>query len=424
VGLFLVEGGWLGGEPSTMATFWDAPRYIRYKKKTMRKEHWLHNHRNSEISQQELERKWRVLQEQEEMQRLWEEMQQGRQASPSAGPGGGGGGILQGGTSPFFIIQVDTTLGDGLDQFTVPTDGNFSYNYDVAWQEVGNPGNAGALSGQTGDATLSFPSPGNYRISISGLFPAIFFNEDIDCQKLVDILQWGTNPWQSMEVAFYGCSNLSTYTATDAPDLSLCTSMFGMFQLAASFNGDLSSWNTASITNMSEMFKNSTAFNGDISTWDTSSVTEMNNMFQEATSFDGDISGWDTSSVTGMYSMFQGATAFNGDLSAWDTTSVTSMGAMFYGCSSFNGDISGWNTASVTAMNYMFFEATLFDQPISTWDTSSVTDMVYMFQDATAFNQDLSGWCVSLIPSLPTNFDTGATAWVLPSSRPVWGNCP
>jgi hypothetical protein len=47
-----------------------------------------------------------------------------------------------------------------------------------------------------------------------------------------------------------------------------------------------------------------------------------------------------------------------------------------------------------------------------------------MFNSATAFNQDLSGWCVTPIPSAPSSFDTGATAWVLPSSRPVWGTCP
>tara|TARA_R110000803_G_scaffold5107_4_gene16904 strand:- start:293 stop:1045 length:753 start_codon:yes stop_codon:yes gene_type:complete len=45
-----------------------------------------------------------------------------------------------------------------------------------------------------------------------------------------------------------------------------------------------------------------------------------------------------------------------------------------------------------------------------------------MFENNTAFNQDLSGWCVTLIPSVPTNFANGATAWILP--QPVWGTCP
>jgi len=48
--------------------------------------------------------------------------------------------------------------------------------------------------------------------------------------------------------------------------------------------------------------------------------------------------------------------------------------------------------------------------------------MSSMFYEATSFNQNLSGWCVSPITVAPTDFDTGATSWVL--DRPVWGTCP
>jgi len=51
-----------------------------------------------------------------------------------------------------------------------------------------------------------------------------------------------------------------------------------------------------------------------------------------------------------------------------------------------------------------------------------VMNMDTMFGGANNFNQNLSGWCVSLISLEPSNFDTGATSWVLP--RPVWGTCP
>jgi surface protein len=78
-------------------------------------------------------------------------------------------------------------------------------------------------------------------------------------------------------------------------------------------------------------------------------------------------------------------------------TGINNMYAMFSGCSNFNQDISGWNV-------------------------SAVTEMTGMFANAINFNQDLSSWCVTNIPTQPTNFDQGATSWVLP--KPVWGTCP
>ena len=149
---------------------------------------------------------------------------------------------------------------------------------------------------------------------------------------------------------------------------------------------------------------------------------------------------FNTSSVTYMQSMFYGTSTFNQDISqqevtvngvtytAWDTSNVTNMRTMFWLATAFNQNIGNWNTPSVTTMHRMFANTSNFNQDISSWNTSSVTNvvegMVFMFYSATAFNQDLSGWCVSLIPSVPNNFATGATAWTLPNSRPVWGTCP
>jgi len=72
----------------------------------------------------------------------------------------------------------------------------------------------------------------------------------------------------------------------------------------------------------------------------------------------------------------------------------------------------------------MFSETSSFNQPLDNWDVSSVTSMGAMFEDAESFNRDLSSWCVTNIASQPINFDTGANAWVLPNSRPIWGTCP
>jgi surface protein len=87
------------------------------------------------------------------------------------------------------------------------------------------------------------------------------------------------------------------------------------------FNGDISSWDTSSVTSMWAMFRWATRFNQDIGVWDTSSVTDMSAMFASATSFNQDIGGWDTSSVradwVGMGGMFENATSFNQDLTGW-----------------------------------------------------------------------------------------------------------
>ena len=90
---------------------------------------------------------------------------------------------------------------------------------------------------------------------------------------------------------------------------------------------------------------------GDISQWDTSSVTDMHELFYES-HFNGDISGWNVSSVTTMYCMFYNS-HFNGDISAWNVSSVTNMRYMFNE-SRFNGDIRRWRLSPGTNTSCMF----------------------------------------------------------------------
>ena len=122
--------------------------------------------------------------------------------------------------------------------------------------------------------------------------------------------------------------------------------------------------------------------------------------------------------------MFLSASSFNQNISSWDVSNATSLITMFSNAISFNQNIGSWNTLKVTNMLQMFQNATSFNQNIGSWNVSSATTMTNMFASASTFNQDLSNWCVPSIPSLPTGFDTGATSWVLPLSRPVWGTCP
>ena len=95
----------------------------------------------------------------------------------------------------------------------------------------------------------------------------------------------------------------------------------------------------------------------------TSLVTDMSDLFLNQATFNQDISSWDTSSVTTMEDMFRGASAFNQDLSYWDVSNVLNMQQTFYGAVAFhNGgsdSISTWVVSSVTDMDGMFRECNI-----------------------------------------------------------------
>ncbi|MDN5216903.1 BspA family leucine-rich repeat surface protein, partial [Fulvivirgaceae bacterium BMA12] len=290
-----------------------------------------------------------------------------------------------------FITTWRTTTAS--ETITIPTFPGATYNYDVDW------GDGSTDSGQTGSATHSYTTAGDYVVQISGTFPRIYFNNTGDREKILSVTQWGTNPWQSMDNAFSGCSNL-TIPANDSPNLQNVTNMSSMFKGASSFNQDIGDWDVSNVTNMSFMFQGASSgtssFNQDIGSWDVSNVTNMSSMFYLASSFNQDIGGWDVSNVTNMSFIFAKASSFNQNIGGWDVSNVTTMNYMFAGASSFNQNIGGWDVSNVTTMNSMFQDASSFNQDIGGWDISNVTDMGKMFNQVTLstanYDNTLIGW--------------------------------
>ena len=239
-----------------------------------------------------------------------------------------------------------------------------------------------------------------------------------------DISHWDTSSVTDMSSMFASAAAFNGDIGVW--DTSSVTNMNSMFHSAVAFNDDIGDWDTSSVTDMGSMFRvtggSTSVFNQDIGDWDTSSVTDMSYMFNFVTDFNQDISSWDTSSVTSMAFMFHSTTAFNQDIGDWDTSSVTDMADMFYNAAAFNQDIGDWDTSSVTSMAFMFHSAVAFNQDIGDWDTYSVNHMMYMF-GYTSFNQDLNGWCVSQINSEPFNFAFSNSAFAS-GNHPNWGaNC-
>jgi PKD repeat protein len=62
--------------------------------------------------------------------------------------------------------------------------------------------------------THTYATPGIYTVSITGIFPAIRFENGGDRRKIISIEAWGTIAWQTFRAAFWGCSNLQI-NATD-----------------------------------------------------------------------------------------------------------------------------------------------------------------------------------------------------------------
>ena len=309
---------------------------------------------------------------------------------------------------PFITVWDMSKPGSSFnDQLTF----GISYSAPVAYSWTASGGSTG--SGTTTGTITGLPAGEIITLSLDPtnlktFRMAVTANTSTplaDATRLTDVLQWGSNKWESMSYMFTGCENLDI-SATDLPDLSATTTMEGMFFGCKNLNNpaNINNWNTSAITNMSRVFSNASKFNQNIGSWNTTKVTDMSNMFSNASQFNQNIGNWNTSNVTTMSSMFSGATLFNQNIGSWNTAKVNNMGSMFSFASNFNRNIGSWNTSLVTDMSNMFSSANGFNQNIGNWDTSKVTNMTGMFNNAYAFNQDIGNWNTSNVSSMFSMF--------------------
>jgi surface protein len=274
---------------------------------------------------------------------------------------------------PFVTTWKTDMKYESDNRITIPTIGG-GYNYHVDW------GDGTSDSGVTGNITHTYQTPGTYSVSISGEFPRVYQNTITDEYKLISVDSWGDIRWRSMENAFSECRNMDV-TATDVPDLSLVSSMRGMFINCTNLIGN-------------EKFNE----------WDVSGITYFDFMFLAATLFNEDISNWDVSNGESFQTMFQQATAFNQNIGNWNLGKALDISYMFNGASSFNQNISNWNVSNVIAMQGTFQSARTFNQPIDLWDISKVSYATGMFNGAVSFDQDLGNWDVSNMKQMDNMF--------------------
>lgn len=309
-----------------------------------------------------------------------------------------------------FVMTIDTRLGGNpaSTDFVIPTDGS-GINYNVQCEAGG-----AIVTGQTGDYTCNYGTPGVYKIRLSGTLPQLNFSQSSgNRSKLVSIDQWGTIAWQSFSHAFDGASNMNVL-ATDVPDLTHVTDMSYMFNSAKNITGvaSFNNWNVSHVTNMNSLFAGAEKFNQSISNWDVSNVTDMTKMFYKAKEFDQPINTWHTDSLNTVTAMFLGAEKFNQPVDNLNFSNVTSMSNMFSGAKAFNQSLDGLDTSHVTNMRSMLSGATAFDQSLGALKIESVTDMGGMLNNSGLSRENYENTLIAWKnkeANLQSNANLGAT---------------
>lgn len=212
-----------------------------------------------------------------------------------------------------------------------------------------------------------------------------------------------------MSSMFQSCSSITDIPNINQWNVSQVTSMANMFAGAYKFNSPIGDWDVSNVTNMSFMFYSTSKFNQDLDKWNVSRVTDMSHMFDPSamdvtygSDFNGNITTWNTKSVTLFIGMFQRATNFNQNLNNWDVSNAINMSYMFASTKNFNTPINNWDIKNVRSMTSMFEFSKSFNQPLGKWNVSKVWHMENMFNMAGAFNQNLGDW---VLTQEAANFD-------------------
>ncbi len=332
-------------------------------------------------------------------------------------------------TGPFVSIWRTTAASESV---TLPLRVGFTYNFTVNW------GDGTATSTVTAfddpDITHTYASAGLHTITISGVAQSWYFNGAGSNLKIIQVTDLGDVGWTSLQAAFNGCTNLTTFAGGATAAVTDMSQMFFGASSLATMN--LSSFNTGIVTDLSQMFFNTSAltsvslsgfntanvtsmagmFNGastlaslDLSSFNTTNVTNMGQMFNGASALTAlDLSNFNTANVTDMGQMFSGTTHLTTlDLTSFDTANVTNMASMFSGASALTTlDLSNFNTGLVTNMGWMFSNtSSLASLDLSTFDTANVTNMREMFSGASALTTlDLSSFVTSNVTDMSSMF--------------------
>jgi len=254
-----------------------------------------------------------------------------------------------------FEFTVATTTSN--ETFAITCQNTGTFNATVDW---GDGSTSTITAYNDADLTHTYATAGDHDISISGTFPNIDTSLSTDRLKIKSVTNLGSVGWVRLSNGFWGCSNMTSFTAGDC-DTSSVTTMTSMFTNCTSLTSiDLSSLDTSGISSTSNMFYGCSSLTSiDVSGFDTSNVTNMLSMFASCSSLTSlDLSSFDTSNVTNLNNFVRDCTSLTSiDLSSFDVSSVVDgMNFMFDNCSSLTSlDLSSFVTSNLRYMRRMFY---------------------------------------------------------------------
>jgi len=399
------------------------------EKNPYEKNKYLEKHQYLNVSQAELERKWRLYEEEQELMKLM---------MGASAPGNAY-------SVPFVSTWKTDNLSTGSsnsNQVKLPLIPDGSYNFYVNW---GDGTFSSIAAWNQPEVTHTYPAVGTYTISITGYIRGWDWGTGTgvttpttgDRLKILTITQWGclrfVDKGESPLVwgAFYNCTNLTLLTVVDTPNFEGTTSTLGMFRGCSAITtiNNINKWDVSNIKYFRSMFREMPLFNDNVGNWNTANATNFIGMFFAGTTSAGvfnnggsdSIKNWNTSNLISIGNMFQNQTSFNQEIGLWDVSKVTSMVSLlstnattvpFLGVFNNGGSpsINNWNTSSVTIMTSLFTGQRLFNQPVGNWNTSNVTSMATMFYASNisgypgAFNQDISNWNTGSVTTMSQMF--------------------
>lgn len=322
-----------------------------------------------------------------------------------------------------FVSTWETT--ESGETILLPLVSSGNYNFFVSWGD----GESDTITNFSA-AYHQYADPGTYTISITGTIEGWSFgNEETNKDNIKTISQWGNlkinNGVTQLTGAFLNCTGLTLNGLVDSLNTNGVTTMNSWFQGCTSLTTFpyLSDWSMSGVTNTTSMFRDCIAFNAPMTGWTMTACTIYSSMFLNCDSFNQNLSTWNMPlSQINLSGIFRGCSSLNSPIFSGVTLAPgVAMSLVFAGCSVFNQPIVSWNLSFAQQFTYTFSGCTNFNQDISYWNTSNSSYMAGMFLNASSFDQDISSWCVSLIPTKPTDFDTGTSVSWTTAEKPNWG---